>query len=103
MDEIGLKYDNGKVIFPELMHAAVDKIVKAGLLPYSMSRKFGGLGIPVVVQSISSEIVSRADGALGITLGCMNLAETVEKFGSKEMVEEFVPKMAKGDFMKQWH
>jgi acyl-CoA dehydrogenase len=97
MDEIGLKYDNGKVIFPELMHAAVDKIVKAGLLPYSMSRKFGGLGIPVVVQSISSEIVSRADGALGITLGCMNLAETVEKFGSKEMVEEFVPKMAKGE------
>ncbi|MCG9876728.1 MAG: acyl-CoA dehydrogenase family protein [Leptospiraceae bacterium] len=97
MDEIGLKYDNGKVIFPKLMEEAIQKINQAGLLPYSISRQHGGLGIPVIVQTIMSEIVSRADGALGITLGCMNLAETVEKFGSTEMVEEYVPKMAAGE------
>lgn len=97
MDEIGLKYDNGKVIFPKLMEEAIQKINQAGLLPYSISRQHGGLGIPVIVQTIMSEIVSRADGALGITLGCMNLAETVEKFGSIEMVEEYVPKMAAGE------
>lgn len=97
MDEVGLKFDNGKVIFPKLMQEAVSKITQAGLLPYSISRQHGGLGIPVLVQTIMSEIVSRADGALGITLGCMNLAETVEKFGSTSMVEEYVPKMAAGE------
>ncbi|WCL48406.1 acyl-CoA dehydrogenase family protein [Leptospira sp. GIMC2001] len=97
MDEIGLKFDNGKVIFPDLMIEAVDKITKAGLLPYAVGRRYGGLGIPGVVQTMMNEIIARADGALGITLGCMNLAETVERFGSKEMVDEYVPKMARGE------
>jgi alkylation response protein AidB-like acyl-CoA dehydrogenase len=44
-----------------------------------------------------SETVSRGDGGLAITLGCMNLAETVERFGTEEMIHEFVPKMAAGE------
>lgn len=97
MDDVGLKFQDGTVTFPKLMIDSVQKIVDAGLLPYSIGRHFGGLGVPGTVQVMMSDIISRADGALSITLGCMNLAETVEQFGSPEMVAEYVPKMARGE------
>lgn len=97
IDHIGLKYQNGKVIFPEKMIQCVQKFTEAGILPYSIGREHGGLGLPGTVQVMISDIISRADGAIGITIGCMNLAETVERFGSPELVEEYVPKMAKGE------
>lgn len=97
MDDIGLKFQDGKVTFPKQMIDSVQKIIDAGLLPYSIGRHFGGLGVPGTIQVMMSDIISRADGALSITLGCMNLAETVEQFGSPEMVAEYVPKMAKGE------
>ncbi|GBF48677.1 acyl-CoA dehydrogenase [Leptospira ryugenii] len=97
MDEVGLKYSDGKVTFPKEMIQVIDKIKSAGLLPYGIHRHYGGLGLPSVVQSMLSEAVSRADGALAITLGCMNLAETVERFGTEEMIHEYVPKMAAGE------
>ncbi len=96
MDEEGLRYDAGKVHFPKAMVDLVEKIKSAGLLPYAIHRHYGGLGLPSVVQSMLSEIVSRADGSFAITLGCMNLAETVERFGTEEMIQEIVPKMAEG-------
>ncbi|TGK05399.1 acyl-CoA dehydrogenase [Leptospira langatensis] len=97
MDLEGLKYKDGKVEFPQAMIDAVNKVKEAGILPYSIGRKHGGLGLPCTVQAMLMEIFSRADGSLAIALGCMNLAETIERFGSEEMVENFVPKMAAGE------
>ncbi|TGN17571.1 acyl-CoA dehydrogenase family protein [Leptospira idonii] len=97
MDEVGLKYNDGKVTFPKEMIDVIEKIKSAGLLPYGIHRHYGGIGLPSVVQSMLSESVSRADGGLAITLGCMNLAETVERFGTEEMIQEYVPKMAAGE------
>jgi len=96
-DQEGLRFQNGKVYFPRLMEESVRKIIHAGLLPYSIGREHGGLGLPGSVQVMVSEVISRADAALGITVGCMNLAETIERFGSKEMVQKYVPKMARGE------
>lgn len=97
MDAEGLKYENGKVKFPQSMIEGVNKVKEAGILPYSIGRKHGGLGLPSSVQAMLMEIFSRADGSLAIALGCMNLAETIERFGTKEMVETYVPKMAAGE------
>ncbi|WP_246846905.1 acyl-CoA dehydrogenase family protein, partial [Leptospira barantonii] len=97
MDVEGLKYSSGKVTFPDSMVKAVNQVKDAGILPYSIGRKHGGLGIPATVQTMMMELFSRADGSFAITLGCLNLAETIERFGSKEMIEEYVPKMANGE------
>ncbi len=98
MDKIGLKYDNGKVIFPKPMEEAMKAVIDAGLLPYSIARKYGGLGMPVIVQALAMEIVSRGDGAFGNAVGCFNLAETIEKYGSQEQIDKYVPLMAEGKF-----
>lgn len=97
MDKIGLKFADGKVTFPEPMVAAYNAVREAGLQPYSITRKYGGLGVPAVVQATVMELLSRGDAALAIALGCVNLAETIERFGSKEMKEKWVPKMASGE------
>ncbi|PJZ76615.1 acyl-CoA dehydrogenase family protein [Leptospira neocaledonica] len=97
MDAEGLIYEKGKVRFPKEMISAVNQVKEAGILPYSIGRKHGGLGLPCTVQAMLMEIFSRADGSVAIAIGCMNLAETIERFGSEEMVETYVPKMAAGE------
>ena len=90
MDKIGLKYNNGKVIFPKPMVDAMQAITDAGLLPYGIGRHYGGLGVPATVQAMAMEMVARADGALAIALGCYSLADTIEKY---------VPLMAEGKYI----
>ncbi|WP_061247335.1 acyl-CoA dehydrogenase family protein [Leptospira noguchii] len=97
MDVEGLKYSSGKVTFPETMIKGIEQVKNAGILPYSIGRKHGGLGVPATIQFMMLELFSRADGSFAIALGCLNLAETIERFGSKEMIEEYVLKMANGE------
>ncbi len=97
-DKKGLKLVNGKVIFPEEMIEDLNLIKEAGLLPYSISRENGGLGIPASVQMLISEIVSRADASFSVCLGCVNLGETIENFASEDLIKKWVPLMAKGEY-----
>ncbi|MBL8020413.1 MAG: acyl-CoA dehydrogenase family protein [Leptospirales bacterium] len=96
MDKEGLKYSNGKVVFPEAMTRAYKAIQEAGLQPYGISRRRGGLGLPCTVQALMMEVMGRADAALAIAVGCANLAETIERFASKEMSDKYVPQMSSG-------
>ncbi|WP_016750674.1 acyl-CoA dehydrogenase family protein [Leptospira kirschneri] len=97
MDVEGLKYSSGKVTFPEAMIKGIEQVKNSGILPYSIGKKHGGLGVPATIQCMMLELFSRADGSFAISLGCLNLAETIERFGSKEMIDEYVPKMANGE------
>lgn len=96
MDHIGLKYSNGTVTFPEPMVECYRMVQEAGLQPYSIHRKYGGLGLPAVVQTMMMEILARGDAAFAIAVGCVNLAETIQRFGSEEMKNTWIPKMAAG-------
>ncbi|MBV6493837.1 MAG: Crotonobetainyl-CoA dehydrogenase [Turneriella sp.] len=97
MDKTGLKFSNGKVTFPPDMIRLVDLFIQSGLLGYSMHRHHGGLGMNLTASSVVMELISRADSAFGIALGCFNLAEVIERYGSEKMSAEWVPKMAAGD------
>lgn len=97
MDETGLEFKDGKVEFPTGMIESFEKMKEAGLIAYGMARKYGGIGQGSIVTSMQSEIMSRADGAFAISIGCVNLAETIERFGDPDTINEWVPKMAAGD------
>lgn len=94
MDHTGLKYSDGKVTFPKEMEEAMNLAKEAGIMPYSITRRSGGLGLPITAQTMMMETMSRADAAFAIAMGCVNLGETIESFASPEMIEEWVPKMA---------
>ncbi|MCE9501815.1 MAG: acyl-CoA dehydrogenase family protein, partial [Leptospira sp.] len=98
MEKQGLQFDNGKVIFPKVMIDCVNKVKEAGLQPYGFGRKYGGLGLPFTVKSFMNEILYRVDASVAIAIGCVNLAEIIEKHANEEMKSEWIPKMAQGEF-----
>lgn len=97
MDKSGLKFDKGKVTFPEKFVSITDIIAQSGIIGYSVSREYGGLNMPLVGHAAILEMLARADGAFGINIGCFNLAEVIERFGNKEMKDSYIPKMAAGE------
>ncbi len=99
MEAVGLKFDKGKVTFPPSMVECYNVFRDAGLQPYSISRKYGGLGLPAVTQAVAMEILARGDAAFAIAIGSVNLADTIERFGSAEMKQTWVPKMASGELV----
>ncbi len=96
MDRIGLKYENGKVIFPEIQTELFEKIRATGLQPIALGRHYGGLAMPMLMQSILGEIASRADVALSMAATSVNIAEVVERYGSEEFRKLWLPKLASG-------
>lgn len=96
MDKKGLHFADGKVTPPQEFIDVVDTLSQAGLIGTSVSRKYGGLFLPLVTYEILSEIVSRADASFGLTLGCYNLAEVIEKFGDEKMKEKYLSSMCEG-------
>ncbi|MBP7284361.1 MAG: acyl-CoA dehydrogenase family protein [Leptospiraceae bacterium] len=98
MDLNGAYFENGKVTHPKEMIESVNKAKEAGIQAYGFQRKFGGLGLPFTVRALMGEIVYRVDTSFAIAFGCVNLGEILERIASKEMQEEWIPKMAAGDF-----
>lgn len=98
MDQTGLKYENGKVTFPKAQEECYKTLKDAGLMPISISRQYGGLGLPATVQSMMCEIAARADAAFCLAYGNINIVEIMERFASDEMCNEWLPQIAAGKF-----
>ncbi|MBK8393970.1 MAG: acyl-CoA dehydrogenase family protein [Leptospiraceae bacterium] len=98
MDVKGAQFENGKVTHPKEIIESVNKAKDAGIQPYGFKRKFGGLGLPFTVRALIGEVTYRVDTSFAIAFGCVNLGEILERIASKEMQEEWIPKMANGEF-----
>lgn len=99
MDQKGLGFNNGEVIYPQELSAIIDLLAESGLISYAVSRAYGGLHIPLSAQAAISEILSRADASFNLTMGCFNLAEVIERFGDQSMKEYYLPKMVSGEMI----
>ncbi|APH42895.1 Acyl-CoA dehydrogenase [Leptospira interrogans serovar Copenhageni/Icterohaemorrhagiae] len=98
MDQIGLKYENGKVIFPKAQEECYNTLRDAGLMPVSLSRKYGGMGLPATVQSFMMEVAARADAAFCLSYGNINIVEIMERYASSEMCEKWIPENSAGKY-----
>ncbi len=98
MDLKGAHFENGKVTHPKEMIESVNKAKEAGIQPYGFQRKFGGLGLPFTVRALMGEIIYRVDTSFAIAFGCVNLGEILERIASKEMQDEWIPRLAGGEF-----
>ena len=97
MDRTGLRYDNGRVIFPEAQQECYRLLRDAGLMPVALPREYGGLALPVSVQVMLLEVAARADAAFALAYGNINVAEIVARYGSREMCDEWLPKFASAE------
>ncbi|MBX7057580.1 MAG: acyl-CoA dehydrogenase family protein [Leptospirales bacterium] len=97
MDQIGLKYKDGKVTYPPALDQLYNLLRDAGLMPFGIARRHGGLGLPFTAQAIILELSARADAAFALAYGNINVAEIVERYGSAQMVDEWMPKWASAE------
>ena len=73
-------------------------IQAAGLCGVTLAKRYNGLNYPVTVYSMMTEIISRADASLQNLFGLQSIAQTIQKFGSEEQKQEYLPKFASGEY-----
>ena len=99
LDAEGLQFEKGKVTFPKDIGRIINIIAGAGILGYSLGRKYGGLRFPAPIQLGILEILARADSAFCITVGCFNIAEIAERYASEKIKDEYLPKVTSGEMI----
>lgn len=99
VDTIGCKCVDGKVIFPEGLQRNLKDLCDAQLMGMTIPREYGGLEFPETVYTAAIEIVSQADASLMNFFGLQGgIAETIAEFASPELKQQYLPRMATGEF-----
>jgi len=98
-DQIGVRFEGGKVITPASTHSAFQKIKEGGWIGCINNPEYGGMGLPDVVGTGINEYFSGANVALFLTaLLTRGTSYLIEKFGTDEMRQLFCAKMYAGDW-----
>lgn len=99
MDESPARYEDGKVI----VHPAVGRFMKYagenGSIGSTFDYDVGGMQLPHVMEAALGHITESANnslpGYIGLTGGAASL---IVHYGSKELIDRYVPKMMKGEW-----
>lgn len=97
VDHEGPVCKDGRVIYAEGTKQNQEALTKAGLYGMSLPREFGGLNFGMIPYVMSAELVARADAGFANIWGLQDCAETIHEFASREIQEEFLHRINKGD------
>jgi alkylation response protein AidB-like acyl-CoA dehydrogenase len=96
VDHDGPQVVNNRVVYAPGTQRNLDAITQAGVYGLSLPREYGGLNFSMVPYVMAAEVVSRADTGFANIWGLQDCAETIHEFASKELKEEFLPRINKG-------
>ncbi len=91
--EKGREYDE-KYEFPWEFYR---KAAQLGFIGASFSEEYGGQGLGCIEACIVAEEFNRADSTLASVLGGVGFAGLVEKFGTEEQKQKYIPRICKGE------
>lgn len=98
-DKTGAKLENGKVTLPEGFKELYSAYGQNGFFAVDIDPKFGGQGLPILMNSILLEYVMGANCSFGLmsmlSKGSANLIAT---FGKEEDAMKYCPKMFSGEW-----
>ena len=98
-DQIGVRFEGGKVIMPASSHQAYQKLSEGGWIGCINNAEYGGMGLPDVVGTGINEFFSGANIALSLTgLLTRGTGYLIEKFGTDEMRALFCARMYSGEW-----
>lgn len=97
VDEKGATFHNGEVTWAPETQENMRTLGNAGYMGGTLSRKYGGLNLPVTVNNVVVEMVSQADASLMNLFGLQDIAVTVSKFGTEDQKERVLPRFCKGE------
>lgn len=96
VDQEGPEVINGHVKYARGTQENHDTLAQAGLYGMSLPREYGGLNFSMVPYVMAAELVSRADAGFANIWGLQDCAETIHEFASKEIKDEYLPRINKG-------
>ncbi|MCF6237727.1 MAG: acyl-CoA dehydrogenase family protein [Candidatus Marinimicrobia bacterium] len=96
VDELGSTFADGEVTYAKGLEEDMQRLNQAGLMGFLLERKYGGLNLPISLYIFAVEMVSRGDASLMNLFGLQDISETIEKFASAEIKDEYLPKFSSG-------
>lgn len=98
-DKVGLKYDNGRVIMPDGFKEAYKTYIESGWTGFTCDEKYGGQGLPEVLNMPLMEMVCSANLSFGLTPGLSHGAyNAINQHASDELKQKYLPKMVSGEW-----
>lgn len=89
---------DGEVVLPRHIASGYAKIREAGLTCLPLSPKYGGSGLPLLLNCMFLEMLARANSSLMTIVGLQTgVAGDIEKFGSEELCQQYLPSFAAGN------
>jgi alkylation response protein AidB-like acyl-CoA dehydrogenase len=90
---------DGKVIQVTHVRRGYELLRDAGLVSLCVKEKYGGFDLPVLINNIVIEMVSRADPSLMNVIGLQTgIAEDIQRYGSDELCKQYLPGFVAGEF-----
>jgi alkylation response protein AidB-like acyl-CoA dehydrogenase len=98
-DEEGCTWDNGMVRTPKGFKEAYDAFSQAGWCGVSADPEFGGMGLPMLVNTAMQEMICSANFSFGMYPGLSQGAyEALEHYGTDEQKQTYLPKLVTGEW-----
>ncbi|MEM1244215.1 MAG: acyl-CoA dehydrogenase C-terminal domain-containing protein [Pseudomonadota bacterium] len=98
-DEIGCKLVNGEVTTPPGFKSAYAKMVAAGWLSLYADKKYGGQGLPKIVQVFFDEILASCNVSFSLyTVLTQGAYHALHLHGTEAMKKTYLPKLISGEW-----
>lgn len=96
LDETPNILKEGRVVFSEPLQTCLKALCQADLMGATVSRKYGGLNLPVFVFTMIVEMVSRAEAGIQNLFGLQGISSIIETFAGDEIKNRYLPLFARG-------
>ncbi|MEM6780365.1 MAG: acyl-CoA dehydrogenase C-terminal domain-containing protein [Pseudomonadota bacterium] len=98
-DQEGCTYENGVVRTPKGFKEAYDMFADGGWCGVSADPDYGGMGLPMLVNTVMQEMICAANMSFGMYPGLSQGAyEALHVFGSDEQKDTYLPKLVSGEW-----
>lgn len=88
---------DGQVVVPKHIASGYERLRSAGLICLTLGPEHGGYGLPLIVNCMFLEMLSRADASLMTIVGLQTgTAQDIERYGSEEIKRRYLPEFASG-------
>ena len=90
---------NGNVVLPPTVLANVRKLIELGCANLGVNPRFGGVGIPFVLETVAHEIIMRSCPSTGLNVvWYSSIAHVLDHYANEEIKERIIPRIASGEW-----
>ncbi len=96
-DHEGCTLKDGEVTTPKGFKAAYDAFAENGWCGLACHTEYGGMGMPMLMNTAMKEMICSANMSLGMYMGLsFGAYEAIHKFGNEELKNLYLPKLVEG-------